>query len=171
MDKIQRVLNALSESIAETGKVGDIAAELQKENEQLKKHQKVDVKQLMTDWHSCPDDDGFEGDHPILLLAMDVDYLREHNAELKQQLEEQVVYGENLKEFIKDIDSHAMGLLSFECQKRLKQEPSPHLAAQFKADAMRELIEYVEEEYQDPRLELMFDDMKGFADQLTKEAS
>ena len=92
-------------------------------------------------------------------------YKQQHE-QLKKQLEEQVAYGEHLKEFIEYVDSHAMGLMSFECQKRLKQEPNPELVAQFKADAIRGMINSIDDGHKGYfKIEWAWD----YANQLTKD--
>ena len=48
---------------------------------------KVDVKQLMKDWENCTDDGSFSNGHPIYLMAVEIDYLRDKQQKLQAKLE------------------------------------------------------------------------------------
>lgn len=106
---------------------------------------------------------------------MEIQALNTSIEQLKKQLEEQVVYGEHLKKFIEYVKSLGMDLIVVECQKRLDSQPSPQLAAQFKADAIRELLpDRIDMNAQgDTGYKLGWNDfhreMRLIADQLTKD--
>lgn len=56
------------------------------ENERLSSEQRIEVKQLITDWESADDEDGsWESPHPIFQMALELDMLRAKLAAMESQ--------------------------------------------------------------------------------------